>query len=155
MSLRDLIRREVSSVVPAEINYEVVEETSNDVAETISFCLSKFELSTCQDYINLVHTFVKNLGKVRVSKFLDIEKTQAESTDNNFLGSIAEIITKYYEILLLGFVGHDKRVAVEIKQAFKLNNRHYLRGGMAFIPILEAILLDSVGIVKILNPFHS
>ncbi len=148
--LRDLIIKELSSKECVRIGRDEIEAAINEVTETIDWCSSKLERELCLTYAELIRDLINGLSIVRLRKSL-ISGVKHESLDSDILSRLHKLLKRFYELLLGGFVSNDGRTAVVTIKSIPSRERLIPAGSLVLIPVVEAVILESLGLVSILG----
>ncbi len=150
MMLRELLRKEISSLEPADLNKEVVEKIQREVYDTLNWCSNTFEHELCKKYSKLLDKAITSLAKVRIMKSIELMPTEG-SVDREVITLLDKLMVKYLDISLKGFVDHDNKVPVLIERTIEIKGKVYSKGSVIFMDLYEALLLDSLRYLKIIS----
>lgn len=150
MMLRELLRKEISSLEPADLNKEVVEKIQREVYDNLNWCSNNFEQELCEKYNELLDKAITSLAKVRILKSIESLPTE-ESIDRGVITLLDNLLIKYLDASLKGFIDHDGKVPVLIERTIEIKGKIYNKGSVIFMDILEALLLDSLKYLKIIT----
>ncbi len=150
MSLREVIRGEITSREVIKITFDDIEAISREIIEGYWWCLTRLDEEVCSRYDKLIYGIINSLGKIRVSKGLEVGAPKG-SFDEKFISKLLELIDVYYRIHLLGIMDSEGNVAVKIIKDFKLGNREFRRDSITLLNVIDAILLKSLGLVDIID----
>jgi len=134
------------------IQREDFDKISAEINDTIDWCASSLESELCMKYVDIVKEFSNALGRFRLKKSLSYEPP-IESIDREVLKCALEMIPRYYELLFKGLSLTHVGIATRVKRGISVNGRIASPGTIIFMSELEAILLEYLGYVEIIDPF--
>jgi len=148
--LRDLLRKEISSSKPAELTKDELESINEEVSQTIAWCSTNPIPDTCLGLYKSLEKVFKGLARGRFIKSLG--QYTAESLDSRLFRTTDDILTEYYKILISGLATTDLEVPVVINRSVEIRGRVRSKGVVTYLHMLEALLLEKLGILEILVP---
>ncbi len=149
--IRELLLRELTMKEHARIQREDLERMSVEINETIDWCAASMETELCAKYIGIIEELSSALGHFRLKKSLSY-KPSLESVDYKALSCALRIVPRYHELLLKGLTLTHSGIAVRVKRGLSVNGRIVAPGTATFFDELEAILLEYLGYVEIIDP---
>ncbi len=150
MSLREVIRGEITSKEAIKVTFEDVEAISREIIEGYWWCLTRLDEEVCSKYDKLIYGIITSLGKIRVSKGLETGVPKG-SFDEKFISKLLELIDTYYKVHLLGIIDSEGNVPVRIIKDFRLGDREFRRDSITLLNVVDAVLLKSLGLVEVIG----
>ncbi len=147
--LRIMLSRELREEKPQEITYNNLVNTLVSFREFILKCLAERK-ETCSIVLDESLSIIRDIGLLRVKKALEGKEPEL-SFDKSFLHALNNIVKEYYNIALGVKAPYDEynRVLVKVLKEFEYNGRILRRNNITLIEAFRAVLLESLGFVKI------
>ena len=147
--LRIMLSKELREENPQEITYNNLVNILVPLREFLLKCLINRK-ETCNIVLRETQEITKEIGSLRVKKALEGKEPEL-SFDKPFLKTITRIIKEYYNITLGVEAPYDEynRVLVKLLRDFEHNGRILRRNNITLIESYRAVLLESLGFVKI------
>lgn len=149
--IREILLRELTMKEHARIHREDLEKISIEINDTVDWCTSSLEVELCTRYVNIVRDLTNALGRFRLKKSLSYEPPVG-SADYEALICALRIAPRYHELLFKGLSLSHVGVAVRIRRGISISNRIVTPGTVTFLNELEAVLLEYLGYVEIIDP---
>jgi len=149
--IREFLLRELTMREHAHMHREDLEKMSVEVNDNIDWCVSSMEVELCIKYITIIGNLSTALGRFRLKKSISYG-LPAKSVDSEVLNCALRIVPRYHELMLKGLSLTHSGVAVRIKRGLSVKGRVVNPGTTTFLNELEAVLLEHLGYVEIIDP---
>jgi len=148
--LRDLLRKELSSSEPVKIAKDELELMTEEISQAVAWCSVNPLPESCMNLYRTLEELFKGLARSRFIKSLT--KQSPQSLDHRFFRTVDDLLVRYYRILVSGLTTPELEVPVIISKGLEVRGRVRDRGVVIYLHLLEALLLENLGIVEILVP---
>mgnify|MGYP005639524599 CR=1 FL=1 len=129
------------------VSKELVKRLNVDVLKMFQWCNEPHALeSVCSKYFELINSLLKTICDDRIS-WSDL----TGSIDEKLLARINNILKNYYRYLIVSLHDEEFHVYVEVLHTFEIGDKRYPKGFNCYIPVEDAILLESLGLVKVIT----
>jgi len=149
--IREMLLRELTMKEHVRIRRDDIERTSAEINDTIDWCASELNVELCAGYVNIIKELMNALGRFRLRKSLSYEPPR-ESIDYGALMCALRIAPRYHELLFKGLGSANMGVAVRIRRGISVRDRIVTPGTVTFLNELEAVLLEYLGYVEVIDP---
>ncbi|RLG87553.1 MAG: hypothetical protein DRO39_00165 [Thermoprotei archaeon] len=147
MSWLSIVKSVVEGCMPV-LTKEEVRELGRSITAMLLWCSRPGAIEgVCTRFFSIVKELITVLHNSRVPW----HGAEGEGVDASFLKRVSEIIREYYEALLTSISDSERNVYIEIVRSFEYKGKKYPRGYNTFIPLEDAVLLSSLGLVRVLR----
>ncbi len=150
--LRELLKKEISSSKPVEITKEELESINEEVSQTAAWCSINPIPDTCLKLYKSLEKAFKGLARGRFIK--SHGQYASESLDSRLFRTADDILIKYYKILFSGLATTDLEVPVLIRRSVEIRGKIRSKGVVTYLHLLEALLMEKLGLLEILVPLE-
>ncbi len=149
--LREVIRKEITSVKLNELTYEDVDRISTELTETAKWCSVTPTPETCHTLGKVIEAALNSLSDVRLMKST-FTAPKDGSIDAKALSLAKNLVVRYYTLALSGLMTHDGKVPVKFNESVRLGRSVFERNSLTYVEALKAILLEELGVAETLLP---
>jgi len=150
MSLRKIMVNELLSGDLTLISKDDLADVNKYITQMLLWC-SDLDISICAKFLETLKIIVDTLAKLRLMKVSANSGVNEQSFDYNLLNELMKLVSKYYRVLMLGLSDPNGNVLVKVINDMEVRGRSFRRGVVTLTPLVDAVFLECLGFVKILD----